>query len=353
MNTSGPTDHFLDSEEYDWSKPEALELYGILLRAYGAPSRADMLVATAGIDRSAISFSQPPRDFWKQTLEVAAAARKLRKLAQAARADPSIAAYHSRLDRLVGASPSSAEAPSLSERSAGWGGPELITGTQETFLEMSFLREGLRVAASVVHLGTVTRADASFRATGFLIAPDTVLTNHHVLHDGHGDPVKQVDIWFNYELDLAGRPRDVESYEGDVESIRGDARHDWAILRTKKPFKGAYPLFKLCPSKPVATGDFVFIVQHPAGRPKKIGLLHNEVVNVTPDRVQYLTDTLPGSSGSPVCNELWEVVALHHTGIAADPAKGTLCKNQGININRVVEGLSALGIALKPATREG
>src|SRR5262249_32174555 len=66
-------------------------------------------------------------------------------------------------------------------------------------------------------------------------------------------------------------------------------------------------LLSLRPSKPVATGDFVYIIQHPKGRSKKIRLLHNEVVRVTQDRVQYLTDTLPGSSGSPVCNELWQV----------------------------------------------
>lgn len=29
----------------------------------------------------------------------------------------------------------------------------------------------------------------------------------------------------------------------------------------------------------------------------------------------YLTDTLPHSSGSPVFNSEWEVVALHHAGV--------------------------------------
>ena len=30
--------------------------------------------------------------------------------------------------------------------------------------------------------------------------------------------------------------------------------------------------------------------------------------------VQYVTSTLPGSSGSPVFNDNWEVVALQHSG---------------------------------------
>ncbi len=41
-------------------------------------------------------------------------------------------------------------------------------------------------------------------------------------------------------------------------------------------------------------------------------------------RVHYLADTLPGSSGSPVLNRHWEVIALHHSGGAHPPIKATL-----------------------------
>lgn len=347
-----PTTHFLDDAAFDWARPEALELYGIMLRAYDTNPRADLLLATSGVDRSDINPAQPPRDYWKQALEVAARSGCLRALVARALGDRSIAAYHARLRRLSDQSPAPAEAQSPKKAPVAWSGNEIVTGKQETFLEMSFLHEGLRCAASVVRLGTFTRNDEAFLATGFVIAPDTILTNHHVLHDESGAPVKQVDIWFNYELDAAGRPRDVDRYEGDVGSIVGDPDHDWAIVRSRKPFKSSYPALRICPSKPVTTGDFVYIIQHPAGRPKKIGLLHNEVVSVTGDRVQYLTDTLPGSSGAPVCNELWQVVALHHRGVDEDTTAGSARKNQGIHIDRVVEGLAAKGILLTPAAQE-
>ena len=346
------TTHFLDDAAYDWARPEALEFYGIMLRAYDTIPRADMILATSGVDRGEINPAQSPRDFWKQALEVAAKAGCLRALAERARADRSIAAYHPRLRRFSEQGPALAEATAPRQTPVAWSGNELVTGKQETFLEMSFLHEGLRCAASVVRLGTFTRSDEAFQATGFVIAPDTILTNHHVLHDQSGAPVKQVDIWFNYELDGAGRPRDVDRYEGDVGSIVGDPAHDWAIVRSKKPFKGSYPALSTRPSKPVTTGDFVYIIQHPAGRPKKIGLLHNEVVGVTPDRVQYLTDTLPGSSGAPVCNELWQVVALHHRGVDEGETMGSARKNQGIHIDRVLEGLAARGVVLAPAGQE-
>ena len=36
-------------------------------------------------------------------------------------------------------------------------------------------------------------------------------------------------------------------------------------------------------------------------------------------RVQYLTNTKGGSSGAAVCNELWQVVALHHSQTPVPP----------------------------------
>ena len=46
----------------------------------------------------------------------------------------------------------------------------------------------------------------------------------------------------------------------------------------------------------------------------KLALESNAVVNVTPTRVQYRTNTLGGSSGSPCFTQKWELAALHHRG---------------------------------------
>ena len=56
------------------------------------------------------------------------------------------------------------------------------------------------------------------------------------------------------------------------------------------------------------------IVQHPAGEVKQIAIRRNDFVGPLEgdaNRFTYLTDTLPGSSGSPVFNDEWEVVGLH------------------------------------------
>src|SRR5262249_49069419 len=63
-------------------------------------------------------------------------------------------------------------------------------------------------------------------------------------------------------------------------------------------------------------GAPVFIVQHPQALPLKLALDTKSVIGVNKNRtrVRYVTNTQPGSSGSPVFTENWELVALHHSG---------------------------------------
>jgi hypothetical protein len=55
---------------------------------------------------------------------------------------------------------------------------------------------------------------------------------------------------------------------------------------------------------------------------KQLTLRENRIVDVIPQFLHYTADTLGGSSGSPVYNDRWEVVALHHSGIWKTNAKG-------------------------------
>ena len=65
----------------------------------------------------------------------------------------------------------------------------------------------------------------------------------------------------------------------------------------------------------IVQNEQVNIIQHPNGNPLSVVLTENYVlVDMTSDRVHYLADTLPGSTGAPVLNRYWEVVALHHSG---------------------------------------
>jgi endonuclease G len=56
------------------------------------------------------------------------------------------------------------------------------------------------------------------------------------------------------------------------------------------------------------------IIQHPSGWPKMISVRNNILTARTDHTLLYETDTEQGSSGSPVFNDDWQLVALHHWG---------------------------------------
>jgi endonuclease G len=70
--------------------------------------------------------------------------------------------------------------------------------------------------------------------------------------------------------------------------------------------------------------------------------------------LQYVADTMDGSSGSPVFNQNWEVVALHHSGAPHPPDdlpslakkawKGKFRVNEGIPIRAILDDLRAKGL---------
>ena len=84
---------------------------------------------------------------------------------------------------------------------------------------------------------------------------------------------------------------------------------------------GVVSLVRLSPVLPLSDagdkhmlGEYANIVQHPEGRLKQIVLRNNNLVarNETLRVLHYVAETQPGSSGSPVLNNEWEPIALHH-----------------------------------------
>jgi hypothetical protein len=60
-----------------------------------------------------------------------------------------------------------------------------------------------------------------------------------------------------------------------------------------------------------ATYAPVNIIQHPNGNAKRVALRNNLLTGADDQTIRYFTDTDFGSSGSPVCDDNWRVLALH------------------------------------------
>lgn len=86
-------------------------------------------------------------------------------------------------------------------------------------------------------------------------------------------------------------------------------------------------------------GQHVNVIQHPRGRRKEVSLQRNNLTNIYATRVRYTSDTEPGSSGSPVFNNQWDLIAIHHAAGEWDTANGVWVSNEGMRIDKIVADL--------------
>ena len=227
---------------------------------------------------------------------------------------------------------------------AAWrGGPaaetrEKIMGARSTLVPISYLQIGLERARSVVRVRCGDKGSGS----GFVTEGGLLITNNHVLRSAQEAAAAVVQ--FNYQQLPEGADAAYEETGLDSDTFKTSASDDWSAVKIKGhlPTKwGMVPLKK----STIRPGDHVNIIQHPGGGPKQVSLFANVVMYVGEGRVQYLTDTLPGSSGSPVFDAQWNIVALHHSGGWLNepnaPTKKTYYRNEGILIDRVISGLAA------------
>jgi V8-like Glu-specific endopeptidase len=178
--------------------------------------------------------------------------------------------------------------------------------------------------------------------TAFLVGPDLVLTNHHVAFDAFRNHPETVRFRFGFREPADGAPQAGTTYglatNWEVHSSPV-AKLDYAVVRLDRR-AGEEPVgdFKDAPrrgwlklQKPdVRQSQGLFILQHPGG--KTLKMANGGVRKVAGDRVDYEVDTEPGSSGSPVFNNKWQLVALHSRA-------GTGQFNQGVPITAIVDDL--------------
>jgi V8-like Glu-specific endopeptidase len=211
---------------------------------------------------------------------------------------------------------------------------EKIVG-ENTLRDIRMLELGLEAARAVVRIGVGSGA-----GSGFMIASDLVMTNHHVI--GSKEDAAKAEFMFNYQLDLTGKACEPLTVGALPEgAFRTDASLDYTVVQLRDPPGFGSPL-KLRPVV-LRRDERVSIIQHPGGHFKKISMQNNFVAYADRQVVQYTTSTLPGSSGSPVFNEAFEVVAIHHSGgVLEEPGSGRhYLRNAGSSMIAVVEDLKA------------
>ena len=227
--------------------------------------------------------------------------------------------------------------PAATERFEGRAEPfalERVLGTSD-LMGVAYLERALQVARTVsrIWIGVSAGRPMAY-GTGFLISPRLLMTNHHVLGDRALTRTSLVE--FDYQLGIGGEllPTSVFALDPDTFHL-ADQHLDYAVVAVQPVATNGRRLREFGwnllieeQGKAIAA-QWLNIIQHPNGEPKQLALRENQLVDVLDEFLHYLTDTAPGSSGSPVYNDRWEVVGLHHSGVWATDAAGQILAIDG------------------------
>ena len=192
--------------------------------------------------------------------------------------------------------------------------------------------------------------DKRGEGTGFLVAPDLVLTNYHVFrpegtsYDLH-DRARHCQVRFGAMRDKEGSEEPgklFKLHQNWLVASSDDYALDYLLLRLTPTTHGIIKPVSIAPKTDVVYKDtFVNIIHHPLRGAMEVSLRCNEVVEVEPQRIYYLADTEEGSSGAPVFDDHWRVVALHRSGGEKDASGRLLRKaNSGIPIHLIMNKIT-------------
>ncbi|MHB0864773.1 trypsin-like serine peptidase [Paenibacillus sp. SEL3] len=228
----------------------------------------------------------------------------------------------------------------------GFGGDlnnEVLIGPNE-LLSVAFLEAAVEKAKTVSFIKLPNGG-----ASGFLISNDLLLTNNHVFPDSK--TADEAEINFNFDNDIHGNAKPYSVYFCNPNDFfYTNEQLDYSVVKVNRiiqngSFQRSIPgnaqgFTPLSPKLSVNVTDNLNIIQHPGMRRKEIAIRNNFFQKINPNDhnfILYTTDTEPGASGSPIYNDNWELVGLHHA--AGQSINGKFVNNEGISIFSIINDM--------------
>lgn len=233
------------------------------------------------------------------------------------------------------------------------------------FIDFRSYKKGYQRCEAVARIG---RSDEKGDGTGFILAGELIhsdlkgepvlITNNHVVSEEddirkiylalHPDEV----VIFFEALDKkksfskvsvywSSRPDDL-----DITILRF---HKDDLADLKKLLASVEP-YQLAPIAPIVSGDpktdpRLYVIGHPKGGPLQFSMQDNLMLDYEDPRIHYRTPTEGGSSGSPVFNQEWKLLGVHHKGDEKlkklNGSKGVYSANEGIYIQTILKRLKS------------
>ncbi len=248
-------------------------------------------------------------------------------------------------------------------------GLERMLRSTSDFLSVEFFEAGIDAARGVGRIKTIF----SF-GTGFLVGNDLLITNNHVIDSAEFAFGSRLEL--DAEENRIGPPKQIQVFSLDPDRFFATSPElDFTIVAVNPesdlgaPLSGYgyHPL--IAGEGKIRIGDSVNVIQHPGAGPKNV-VVHDSQLIFLSNEIEddqfcfYTSDTDEGSSGAPVFNNRWEVIALHHSSVPKVNTRGDLIDrhgkiiskqsahdspesivwiaNEGVRVSRLVAGLKAL-----------
>jgi endonuclease G, mitochondrial len=229
----------------------------------------------------------------------------------------------------------------------------------------NFLPRGALVARAVLRI-VLKSANGAVRGygTGFLVADQVLMTNHHVFPNSDSAHFATAEASYELGVDDSEQTPIRFALQPDRFFYPCNSLDFSLVAVASQDITGREPLAQFGwlpliggPGK-ANEGEWLNIIQHPKGERKQLCVRDNQLMKRDTDVLWYSSDSQAGSSGSPVLNNDWLVVALHHSGVPDMKDGNWLTKdgrpfdksrdseddikwiaNEGIRVSRIIETL--------------
>ena len=262
-----------DIDNYRWTTRHS-QLNDVLAGLVPMPLNMEYFVKKAGIDPAAVTWGGNAYDIWQSIIQNAIHSGKVNNLIVSAmdrfKGNPYLKTALKKEEIFYSMGPKIGQ-------DLDWHEPDeqtlevLTMQDVNTLLPISFLETGLLRARSVAK---VQRYEYGIRkvGTGFLVAGNIFVTNHHVIPDQ--ETADKTTIVFNYEEDQNGIAKPNTSFQLDSSGFAtsGQKEYDYTAIRIKGDANKDFGFLELN-SAAVLEKDFVNIIQHPCRRFQKNSLV--------------------------------------------------------------------------------
>ncbi len=236
---------------------------------------------------------------------------------------------------------------------------EAVFGEDE-YKTIQWYRAGLEAAKSVAR---IVGPLAKTVGTGFVLPGEAlhpawagrlvVLTNFHVanrlaVHPGRAP----ADLRVQFEDDEEAFPIEKILWESPfvAPGTNPPGSFDTTVLLLHSEVPPPAPSYQLSTGPTPGVDERVYVIGYPLGQALAFSLHDNKVLGSSAALIHYRAPTRPGSSGSPVFDEEWRLIGLHHAGAPnlarLDQPDTTYAANEGLLLGAIgrhlgtVEGLA-------------